>query len=65
MKKFVPELERNDPSQVYVFKTMKELLKRFKNLQFFTAEFMDVDGMVTRCEYSDIDGVLVLVITYF
>lgn len=37
-------------------KQMKEILGRFKDLQFFTGESMDCDGMVAMCEYRDVDG---------
>lgn len=37
-------------------KVMKELISRFKDLQLFTGENMDVDGMVAMMEYRDIDG---------
>jgi len=58
MKKLVTKLEEKDPSQVEVFKTnmnkvMKELLGRFKDLQFFTGESQDIDGMVAIVEYRD------------
>jgi hypothetical protein len=36
---------------------MKEVLGRFKELQFFTGESMDADGMIAMMEYRDIDGV--------
>lgn len=70
MKKLVAELEKNAPDQVDVFKTnmnkvMKELLGRFKDLQFFTGESMDVDGMVAICEYRDIDGVSTPIMMFF
>jgi hypothetical protein len=61
MKKLVSKLEERSPDQVEVFKTnmnkvMKELLNRFKDLQFFTGESMDADGMIALCEYRDVDG---------
>jgi len=61
MKKVVDNLTENKPDQVDVFKTninkvMKELLGRFKDLQFFTGESMDPDGMVVIIEYKDVDG---------
>ena len=66
----VTKLEADAPDQVDVFKTnmnkvMKEILGRFKDLQFFTGESMDVDGMVAVCEYRDIDGVSVPVLMFF
>ena len=70
MKKVLTKLEADAPDQVEVFKTnmnkvMKEILGRFKDLQFFTGESMDVDGMVALCEYRDIDGVSVPVLMFF
>ena len=55
MKNVLTKLEADAPDQVEVFKTnmnkvMKEILGRFKDLQFFTGESMDVDGMVALCE---------------
>lgn len=56
------KLEENAPDQIEVFKTnintvMKDILGRFKDLQFFTGESMDADGMLAMLEYRDIDGV--------
>jgi hypothetical protein len=70
MKKLVEKLSETAPDQVDIFKTnmnkvMKELLGRFKDLQFFTGESMDVDGMVAMCEYKDIDGVSTPIMMYF
>lgn len=70
MKKVLAKLEEKDPSQVDVFKTnmnvvMKDVLTRFKDLQFFTGESMDCDGMVAMCEYRDIDGQSVPVLMFF
>ncbi|KAI5640654.1 hypothetical protein NE865_06972 [Phthorimaea operculella] len=70
MKKLVAKLEETAPDQVDVFKTnmnkvMKELLGRFKDLQFFTGESMDCDGMVAMCEYRDIDGVSTPIMMFF
>jgi len=61
MKKLVSKLEERSPDQVEIFKTnmnkvMKDLLGRFKDLQFFTGESMDADGMIALCEYRDVDG---------
>jgi len=61
MKKVVERLQEKSPDQVDVFKTninkvMKELLGRFKDLQFFTGESMDPDGLVAIIEYKDVDG---------
>ncbi len=70
MKKLVAKLEEKAPDQVDVFKTnmnkvMKDILGRFKDLQFFTGESMDVDGMVALLEYRDIDGESVPVMMFF
>uniref|UniRef100_U5EXA0 Translationally-controlled tumor protein homolog n=1 Tax=Corethrella appendiculata TaxID=1370023 RepID=U5EXA0_9DIPT len=61
MKKLVAKLEEKSPDQVDLFKknvnnVMKDLLGRFKDLQFFTGESMDCDGMIAMLEYRDIDG---------
>jgi len=61
MKKVVDKLGETAPDQVDVFKTninvvMKDVLSRFKDLQFFTGESMDCDGMIAMMEYRDIDG---------
>jgi len=64
MKKITEKLEATDKSQVDVFKTninkyMKDILGRFKDLQFYTgAGGMndDGDGMAAIIEYRDIDG---------
>ncbi|XP_059058107.1 translationally-controlled tumor protein homolog [Achroia grisella] len=70
MKKLVAKLEEKAPDQVDVFKTntnkvMKDILGRFKELQFFTGESMDCDGMVAMMEYRDIDGASVPVMMFF
>ncbi|XP_053969204.1 translationally-controlled tumor protein homolog [Anastrepha ludens] len=70
MKKVLAKLEENAPDQVDVFKTnmnkvMKEILGRFKDLQFYTGESMDCDGMVAMCEYREIDGVSTPVLMFF
>jgi len=70
MKKLIAKLEETQPDQVDVFKTnvnkqMKEILGRFKDLQFFTGESMDCDGMVAMCEYRDIDGTQQPVFMFF
>ncbi|KAK4880241.1 hypothetical protein RN001_008387 [Aquatica leii] len=51
MKKLVEKLQTSAPDQVDVFKTnmnkvMKDILGRFKELQFFTGESMEVDDVV-------------------
>merc|ERR1712105_447527 len=35
---------------------LKEHIGRFKDLQFFTGENMDIDGMVALMEYRDVNG---------
>ncbi|XP_063985193.1 translationally-controlled tumor protein homolog [Diachasmimorpha longicaudata] len=70
MKKLVAKLEEKSPDQVDVFKTnmnkvMKEILGRFKELQFFTGESMDIDGLVGLMEYREIDGVSTPVLMFF
>lgn len=37
-------------------KVMKDILGRFKELQFFTGESMEIEGIVVMLEYRDIDG---------
>lgn len=59
--RLVAKLEETQPDQVAVFKTntntvMKDILGRFKELQFFTGESMDCDGMIALLEYREIDG---------
>lgn len=66
----VAKLEEKAPDQVEVFKTnmnkvMKDILSRFKELQFFTGESMDIDGLVALMEYRDIDGQSVPVLMFF
>ena len=47
-------------------KAAKELLGRFKDLQFFTGESMDCDGMVCCLEYRDQeDGTQVPILMFF
>jgi len=70
MKKLTEKLQETAPDQVDVFKTninkvMKDLLGRFKDLQFFTGESMDIDGIVAMMEYRDIDGVSTPVLIVF
>lgn len=70
MKKVLAELEKRAPDQISVFKTnmnkvMKEILGRFKDLQFFTGESMDCEGMVAMCEYREINGESVPVLMFF
>merc|ERR1711997_325574 len=62
MKKVVKYLEENDrKDEVDGFKTnisgvMKDLLGKFKDLQFFTGESMDAEAMIMMVEYRDVDG---------
>ena len=70
MKKLVGKLQEKAPDQVEVFKTntnkvMKDILSRFRELQFFTGESMDIDGLVALMEYRDIDGDSVPVLMFF
>ncbi|KAL0113675.1 hypothetical protein PUN28_012663 [Cardiocondyla obscurior] len=70
MKKLVARLEEKSPDQVEVFKTnmnkvMKDILGRFKELQFFTGTSMDIDGIVGLMEYREIDGESVPVLMFF
>jgi len=70
MKKLVEKLTESSPDQVPIFKenmnkVMKDLLSRFKDLQFFTGESMDVDGMVAIMEYRDIGDASVPVMMFF
>ena len=63
-------MEEKAPDQVEVFKTnmnkvMKDILGRFKELQFFTGESMDIDGLVALMEYRDIDGQQQPVLMFF
>jgi len=70
MKKLVEKLNESAPDQVPIFKenmnkVMKEILSRFKDLQFFTGESMEVDGMVAIMEYRDIEDASVPVMMFF
>jgi len=70
MKKLVEKLSESAPDQVSVFKenmnkVMKEILGRFKDLQFFTGESMEVEGMVAIMEYREIEGASVPVMLFF
>merc|ERR1712083_653394 len=40
----------------YMKKVMKEMLGKFKDLQFYTGESMDPDAMILMLEYRDVDG---------
>ncbi|KAI4464377.1 translationally controlled tumor protein-related [Holotrichia oblita] len=70
MKKLVAKLEQTAPDQVEVFKTnmnkvMKDILGRFKELQFFMGESLEEDGMIALLEYREIDGESVPVVMFF
>lgn len=66
----VARLEEKSPDQVEIFKTnmnkvMKDILGRFKELQFFTGSSSEIDGIVGLMEYRDIDGESVPVLMFF
>jgi len=70
MKKVVDKLTTSAPDQVDVFKTninkvMKEILGRFNDLQFFTGESMDCDGIIALMEYREIEGESVPILMCF
>ncbi|XP_017960789.1 translationally-controlled tumor protein homolog [Drosophila navojoa] len=70
MKKVLEHLQQTAPAEVDVLKAnmnkaMKDILGRFKELQFFTGESMDIDGMVAMCEYRQVDGESVPVLMFF
>uniref|UniRef100_A0A6B2EIZ0 Translationally-controlled tumor protein homolog n=1 Tax=Phlebotomus kandelakii TaxID=1109342 RepID=A0A6B2EIZ0_9DIPT len=70
MKKLIEKLQEKNPDQVDTFKNninkaMKDILGRFKELQFFTGESMDCDGMVAMMEYREIDGQSIPVLMFF
>merc|ERR1739844_242977 len=60
VKKVLKFLEDEDrASEIDEFKTninsvMKELMGKFKDLQFFTGENMDPDAMIAMCEYKEV-----------
>merc|ERR1711994_96372 len=62
MKKVIAYLEENDrKDEVDGFKTnisgvMKDLLGKFKDLQFFTGESMDAEAMILTLDYREVDG---------
>ena len=63
-------MEEKHPDQVDVFKAnvnkvMKELLGRFKELQFFTGESMDGEAMIAMMEYRDVGSTQVPVLMCF
>lgn len=64
------KLTETNPDEVDKFKNnmnkqMKDILTRFKELQFYTGESMDCDGMIAVCEYRDIDGTQKPVFMFF
>merc|ERR1719376_1641995 len=71
MKKVLKFLEDEDrASEIDEFKTninsvMKELMGKFKDLQFFTGENMDPDAMIAMCEYKDVNGAERPVLMFF
>merc|ERR1712047_38434 len=62
MKKVLKYLEENDrTAEIDEFKSninnvMKEMMGKFKDLQFFTGEGMDPDAMIVMCEYKEVNG---------
>jgi hypothetical protein len=48
--------DRVDSFKANINKVMKELLGRFKDLEFFTGESMDPDAMVLILDYKEVDG---------
>jgi len=62
MKKILKHLEENDrKDEIEEFKgninkVMKEMMGKFKDLQFFTGESMDPDAMICMVEYKDVNG---------
>lgn len=71
MKKIVKYLEDNNKAdQVDEFKksingVMKGLLGKFNDLQFFTGESMDPNGMIILVEYKEVDGEEKPVVMFF
>ena len=57
--------DRVDGFKANINKVMKELLGRFKDLEFFTGESMDPEAMILILDYKDIDGVEVPCILAF
>merc|ERR1712025_318975 len=61
MKKVVEYLEKNDRAgEVDGFKkningVMKDLISRFKDLQFFTGESMEADAMILILDYKEVE----------
>lgn len=70
MHRVLAKLEETHPDQVEVFKTnvnkaSKELLTKFKDLQFFTGESMDCEGALAMVEYRDNNGESVPYLYFF
>ncbi|XP_040566027.1 translationally-controlled tumor protein homolog [Lepeophtheirus salmonis] len=71
MKKVVRYLEGSGKqAEVDTFKTninkvMKEILPRFKDLQFYTGETMDPEAMIIMLEYKEVDGKDIPVLYFF
>jgi len=71
MKKVVKYLEDNNKAdQVDEFKkningVMKGLLGKFNDLQFFTGESMDPNGMIVLIEYKEVNGEEKPVVMFF
>ena len=71
IKKVVKYLEEHDrAAEVDGFKTniqkvMKELMAKFKDLQFFTGESMNPEAMICMCDYMEIDGTERPVLMFF
>jgi len=67
----VEKLQETQPDQVDVFKNnmnkvMKDVLTRFKDLQFFVGESQEIEGMVGLMEYRDNpDGTQTPVLMFF
>ena len=62
MAKVTKHMEENgrgdkvDSFKANINKVMKDLMGRFKDLEFFTGESMDPDAMILILDYKDIDG---------
>ncbi|CAG0896039.1 unnamed protein product [Darwinula stevensoni] len=70
MKKLSDKLQETKPDEVEKFKAnaqkaVKDILTKFKDLQFFTGESMDTDGMVAILEYREVDGVDTPIMLFF
>eukprot|EP00088_Acartia_fossae_P011291 TRINITY_DN156_c0_g2_i1.p1 TRINITY_DN156_c0_g2~~TRINITY_DN156_c0_g2_i1.p1 ORF type:complete len:173 (-),score=65.50 TRINITY_DN156_c0_g2_i1:160-678(-) len=63
MAKVTKHMEENgkkdqvDSFKANINKVMKELLGRFKDLEFYCGESMDPDAMVLILDYKEVDGV--------